>query len=235
VVEVARRDQGPQSLWDTEKFLTALQMRFLLPIHSLVGVGETLHCTCTRHTDLILNPNHCTDCELNRGLQTRRHTMVRNALADYLKGFGQTVDLEVNTPLANVRADIRIRSATGLTRYIDVSICNQGCDTYVNCPSGNGPGSAIEIRERLKILRYAGLQNADGVFVPFVLETAGGLGSRALAFIRSLSDNGGRPPRSFTKSECFSEMNAAILQSGAAMRLQSTRTALSHRLPPAIA
>ena len=141
--------------------------------------------------DLRDDPWHC--LAHSSSATVRRHNSLVEILADFARRAGGAAWVEPrHDPNDEARSDNRrpdIHIVLGPTAfYIDVAVVHPTCPTYLPVSTQNPLGAAANM-ERRKRRRYDATCTAEGAtFVPFVLETFGGFGNDARAFIRLLAD-----------------------------------------------
>ena len=215
-------------IWKSADYKAALRLRLLLPTFSNHNaLAAPILCACKPSDDplaidLSLNRLHCLDCAKNRALHITRHNGVRDSLVHFLKRFcrdGGNVTPEVGVPGTGGRADIMARSNVGIISYVDAAVVNPAAPTYMAAPT-----TMFEHYKNIKRTKYAGLQEAHGRFVPFIVSATGQLDDEAMQFIGSFMG----PQNStlhFLRSTCYSEINVIVAQHNAAMQLISVRHA----------
>ena len=215
-------------IWKSADYKAALRLRLLLPTFSNHNaLAAPILCPCKAPDDplaidLSLDRFHCLDCAKNRALHVSRHNGVRDALVHFLKRFcrdGGGVTPEVAVPGTDGRADIMARSNVGIISYVDAAVVNPSAPTYMAASS-----PLFEHYKTLKRAKYAGLQEAHGRFVPFIVSATGQMDDEAMQFIGSFLG----PANStlhFLRSSCYSEINVIVAQHNAAMQLTSVRRA----------
>jgi hypothetical protein len=117
---------------------------------------------------------------------TQRHHGLRNVLGEYALKAGAIVEIEPQQRFPNSLKRPDLELILGSIRYlVDVSIAHPTNSS--NLGSGQITLGAALAREKKKILKYKEHAEALGaVFVPFVVESYGGLGNRAREFLKTL-------------------------------------------------
>lgn len=166
---------------------SALCVRLLLTSTSITGArrcGFCSHVLRTSGEELV----HGLSCSALQGLRTRRHTYLRDTLAELLRKVlgNQAVALEVR--FADRQLDI-CATVGPMTRYLDLTIINPAAQEYL--PGAAQEGGAASLRaEANKRAKYVNTLAAHGIgeaaFVPFVIETTGRLGPAAKRFLDDL-------------------------------------------------
>jgi hypothetical protein len=171
------------------EFRLLLRYRFGLPL-----AGGAQPCPmCQDRSPTLLDPmgTHAASCYGYPGLSTR-HNRVRDALLALARKAGFTAESETNHLLAlgggdaegRRPADVLVHSWEGTKSIcLDVSVVNPLTPSALQ----RWPGWAVEFAEDKKIQDSAVLcaQN-DLLFLPVVMETYGGFGSKAMQLIRKL-------------------------------------------------
>ena len=139
--------------------------------------------------DLQLDAWHALSCGHLRPEHTRRHDAVVSALATWARTLGARVKLEPrNTEdRESKRQDLKI--SLGPKRYlVDVVISHPLCSTHVAHAARSGrPLAVAEQAAREKRRKHEGeIKDKGATFVPFSLESFGGMGADAAAFIKQL-------------------------------------------------
>ena len=118
---------------------------------------------------------------------TARHHGIRNVLADYATKAGAVVETEPSHCFAGAslkRPDLEV-IMDGKRYFIDVTVVSPSNPSNVNY--GQVLLGAAVNKEKLKQAKY-GKESKDvgAVFVPFVIESYGGLATQAKEFIKTL-------------------------------------------------
>ena len=132
--------------------------------------------------DVQTNPWHCLSCPALKCLSIyRRHNFVVSLLLEFARSHSCHAH-EIKKDLADRLPDGVIHFANK-TVFFDVSGVSPSCPSYC----GQEPGEAIRGRERSKTTKYFNFaRDRDCAFVPFVLDSFGTLGPRALALVDSI-------------------------------------------------
>lgn len=183
---------------------------------------------CVCGANLRQHPLHFLSCSTLRPLATARHDRLLQILARTGRQCGTTVQVE---PSLGASSDDGARADghfffTSVTVFIDVSVVHPAAPSYVK--QGHRFLSAASRREKQKEDLYLDRAKlAGGLFFPFVLDSFGALGKKAVSFLSRLRDeavdNGlkevsGISTNSFlyrSLSICLQAGNAAILLDGA--------------------
>ena len=122
-----------------------------------------------------------------------RHNSIVDVIADYVRRAGGQVWVEPrHDPDAEDRSDRRrpdLFVVLGPAAfYVDAAVVHPTSTSYLRAAAQRRLGAA-RIAEQRKERRHSATSAAGGAtFVPFVLETYGGFGEQARAFIRLLAD-----------------------------------------------
>jgi hypothetical protein len=173
----------------------------LLPYDSLAPV----HCVCRPHTSFLTDPDHFHSCEkFKRTFLTQRHNNLVQVVMDLAINAGFIAIREPNThirPTAvadapadskhyNLHADILLLKHDR-KYYIDVTVARptnesnlRGRPRHVS----SIPLASTRPAAQSKRSKYADITAVNGyTFVPFVMETYGGIGHEASQLLRLLS------------------------------------------------
>ena len=170
----------PTLALDDNSFQMAVRLRLGAPPPDL----PTYCPLCRSNTDLDIDPWHALSCTSQRRKIIKRHNSVAREIYKWIHHLGGQAKLE---PLdledgSNRRPDLEIIMG-GKTFLVDVSIRNP------TCPSNSALGAKGKLKvaataEKEKSKKYEAMALEQGAeFVPFILETHGGFGDRASAFI----------------------------------------------------
>jgi hypothetical protein len=171
--------------------------------------GGNILCDCGEQYN---NPLHSLVCNNNAPSFTRRHTACRDALISVIKSVLPNARVEKEKVVGmrllrsegglapkqiKVICDIKLQNGP-VDNTIDLMIVEPSCDHYCeNKPGRNIPRScevvnaAAVIGEKFKTNHYGKVRIINGVpgrinlnnFVPFVIESSGRLGPKALEFL----------------------------------------------------
>ena len=121
---------------------------------------------------------HILSCKFLRG-RFVRHDVLVNVLVDMLRAIGVTASTEVMIlEGSQKRMDIVVTLATGRV-WVDVSVVNPLIASYVK------DTSPLVTREKQKETKYGTHARSERVrFTPFVVSTFGGLGPKAVEFLK---------------------------------------------------
>lgn len=178
-------------------FRECLRLRLLLPAAESINVTPWT-CQCSVTVDERLSPFHCFTCKTINAPRIFNHEQLRNHLLDFVKALSSsthrinhstTAPLRRINPGSPVLADM-VLSKDHWTRYVDVSIANPGAEVYVSRGKIETPLIAATEREVCKANKYSAsvIREQADLVVPFVVETTGRFGNRALSFIDELCD-----------------------------------------------
>ena len=177
----------------TSKYYSDRQWRVLVRMRLGLQVAcQRLPSFCPLCGGLVENfPHHALTCSYSEMKFGRddRHAELRDLLISGLSVWGIPVDKEPKIRRAdNIRGDLQLPHPTG-TIVVDTSVVHPSA---VRDQQNLRPTAATNVRERLKCRTYdAACRDQHKSFVPFVMQTFGGFGSKALLF---LSDMKSRPP-----------------------------------------
>lgn len=141
---------------------------------------------CSKHTQGSID--HAFTCSHGELASRRvdRHNAIRDSIAGSLTYWGMSAKTEqkINTSMKK-RSDVEILQPEGICA-VDVSVIHPSPllhQQYIK------PTYATLVREREKINKYLALaKEAEKIFIPFVYQTYGGMGSKALDFLKELYD-----------------------------------------------
>ena len=192
-----------------QEFRDALRLRLLSPaIDNMNNIPYK--CTCSQAVRLDRAPLHLLFCGCTKGLAAQRHNKVVSCLYQALRSGplkkSGTVQMEVLFPEAKMdkqghqlKADLRIMDGPK-TYCVDVAVVNPAADKFVG-PASQRSGVAASRAYSRKISKYA----EHGVdVVPFILEAAGRLESRALTWLKTVV------PDAFKRSYIMSMISTQV-------------------------
>jgi len=160
------------------EFLNNLRLRLLLPPSNTTRLGTILQCACGAK-DLVagMDDHHALDCPLSSGTRSIRHTLVVDAVFDFLRRC---------FPAAETRKEFSIPGASGrgsvvdicfiaghFTFYIDIAVVNPGASVYRNLGSAEFAGVAAKKRSKDKKSLYQRHDLHNIFVIPFVIEAGG--------------------------------------------------------------
>lgn len=163
-------------------FRTAARIRLGMVPHDHIR-----RCFCKR-VAFADQPLHLLSCRKLLSMNTVRHNTILNTLARVATSLFTSVKTEP-------RVDHKDKSRTDAIFYlraqpamIDVTVVSPLADAHL--ASALIPLGAAEKREKEKVRKYAErAREAGWLFYPFVIETTGGLGKRAEAFLKLLAED----------------------------------------------
>ena len=171
--------------------------------------GEVIPCLCGENYDVAL---HALICNNNAPDFTRPHTACRNALFSLIKSVLPNAKVEKEKVVGKrllrseegvapkeikVICDIRVQNVP-MENIIDVMVVKPSCDHYCQDKPGwivprscEVVNAAASIGEKYKISHYGKLRIINDLpgrlnfnnFVPFIIESSGRLGPKALEFL----------------------------------------------------
>ena len=173
----------------SHSYLSLMDSHYALTFRLRLGLPpqDDLPLFCECHAPLDENDiNHFFRCKLyRRTFITGRHDIIVHLLATFIRSAGGAVFIEPKH-LSNKRPDSQVRWP-GDTDLVDASITDPTCPSYVQSAS-SFPLAAAGYRERSKRTKYLPVATEERAgFVPFVMETFGGFGKDALAFLDKIS------------------------------------------------
>ena len=141
------------------------------------------------HKDFQNDDYHFFSCsKLKRRSLNRRHDAAQNGLARYARSNSCIVSITPKRADSKV-PDLRVVMTPNATQ-VDVSGIHPLAPSYEHKVHGV-PGHAAVMRENSKTSGYKDGAEADGdLFAPFVIESFGGLGEKALDLIKAISEEG---------------------------------------------
>ena len=143
---------------------------------------------CKRHVDISLDPWHCLNCPAQFGRRiTRRHDHIVDTITSWANKIGARASREPRQEedKRGKRPDIKI--TIGATTYLlDVTVRNPACPSHAS-EGAKGKLKVAEKAEKEKTDKYKALAEREKAkFVPFAVETFGGMGAAASEFILNL-------------------------------------------------
>ena len=180
-------------------FLTEKQYRDTLKLRLLVSPFVTAGPTpCPRqgcNNDLHRNPGHCLSCLSVHSLRIRKHNAIAGVLANALKKYIPNVRVRREVSFLtqggatgtgkSVVADIVVERPDRRPLLIDVSATNPSCMSLQK-GSARNTKHAARLVEKLKAKHYEKIHDQDFDFVPFIIETSGQLGDKAIKFCEEI-------------------------------------------------
>ena len=188
---------------DPLSFTTNLRMRLLLPLHNAQAIRT---CPCEKKNPYLVpgrDDYHAVECGMpgSASLINKRHNKVRDILANLLpsllRGQGRVAIVkekeyesvakagkprwEIDVELSFVSVDYQ-----AATFLLDVAVTHPGGAMHLSGGSNHKVGAAAQATERRKERqwnRILGHKRPGIAFVPFVVETGGYLGKKAVAFL----------------------------------------------------
>eukprot|EP00456_Euglypha_rotunda_P049757 TRINITY_DN3993_c0_g2_i4.p1 TRINITY_DN3993_c0_g2~~TRINITY_DN3993_c0_g2_i4.p1 ORF type:complete len:427 (-),score=23.61 TRINITY_DN3993_c0_g2_i4:53-1333(-) len=171
----------------TTPALTLSDLHFRVASRLRLGLPPQDHlpANCKCGANLRTDPHHFLSCKyIKRAAATHRHNMILNKLSFVLSKAGAAVYIEPNW-FEGKRPDAQVN-------FVHENVMIDASVTHPSSPSlcqgaANKPLSAAEKREKQKIAKYDELAKSEECrFVPFVLESFGSFGNRAIKFIREI-------------------------------------------------
>jgi hypothetical protein len=179
---------NPNTLMTDRQICLAVRLRAGLPPVDNIESLPT-YCACKEKFLIASDPYHAFSCSrLKRLSINTRHDRCQNLLASFARQNSCIVHL---TPKQHrsVVPDGEVAFCYS-SDYFDVSGINPIAPSYVDS-SINDEGKARQSREAYKITKYREYSSQNGKgFVPFVLESFGGLGARAHKFLTKIVEEG---------------------------------------------
>ena len=161
--------------------------------------------------DLQLNPSHALSCSHLRADRTRRHNGLVRLLHDVVTEIGGYARIEPRSisELRNERPDLDVR--IGAARFlVDVTIRDPLCISNVRLAS-QGSLKLAEKAAADKVAKYSVMaQEAKAQFVPFAIETFGGMCKAAAAWVKNLKKIAAQLYCSVDMADLISEINQNI-------------------------
>ena len=115
-----------------------------------------------------------------------RHDSIRDLLKQEIENAGFTVEIERNAGSDDRSrpGDLKVLRWKGRDLYIDVSCVNPMTMKWRGAVAESGIGAAAGDCELEKLKKYKGkIDERTAVFLPFIMETQGGLGAAAREFL----------------------------------------------------
>ena len=165
-----------------------LALRLRLGVQPADDISYTICPLCKTR-----NPTHChfhACTKLRGGPVTYRHNDIVDEVGTILRMAGNHMWKEPRLDRVDENASQDRPDGVAFGRHLertmfDVSIVNPTSTSYLN-----RPGDRIEYREKEKRDKYDALARKEGcVFVPFVFESYGRIGSAARDFLRRIADS----------------------------------------------
>lgn len=174
--------------------LTLLDTHYALAFRLRLGLPpqDDLPLTCKCGTLLAPDPNHFLSCKLfRRTIITTRHDLILHSLVTFIRATSAAVYVEPkffgqNEGGGRLRPDAQVFLPSE-TSTLDVSITHPSSPSYA-LQGSKSPLALAKLRESFKHSKYDGQAISERAkFYPFVMETFGGFGKEALAFIKKIS------------------------------------------------
>jgi len=148
---------------------------------------DDLPLTCKCGTLLAPDPNHFLSCKLfRRTIVTTRHDLLVRTLATFIRAAGGAVYVEPKF-FGSLRPDAHV--------YFAVESCTYDCSVthpaspHLSLQGSKTPLAVAKLRETAKHRKYDAQAAKERIkFYPFVMETFGGVGKEAVAFIKKISN-----------------------------------------------
>jgi hypothetical protein len=208
-----------------EAFQYACRYRLNLPSHDI----DTADCCLCMKKQAVKNDSwHYLSCMKSLGGNkiTARHHGIRNILANFATKSGAIVEIEPSHCFSDnlLRPDLEI--IMGSQRYfIDVTIISPTNPS--NLSYGLKLLGAAAYKEKMKQNKYAKLSNEAGAsFIPFVIESYGGLGKQAKKFIETLGVYSREHGATITTQDLISGLRytmSCMIQRGNGLIMQTGR------------
>ena len=163
-----------------------------------------------------------------------RHDSIRDLLRQEIENAGFTTEIERNAGSSDKSrpGDIKVLNwEDGKDLYIDVAIVNPMSKMRRNCLIKEGVGAAARNEESRKRKTYEGkIDNKTSIFLPFIMETQGGIGKAAQDFIIEIERKKRQRSCNLSKA-CKSVANLSLMIS-LSLQLQRLNSAMIlQRLP----
>ena len=187
--------QAPNLHFTDEEFRVALCWRLLLSPNTGLEL-TSYNCPGCKKDIPTTDAFHCLNCT-SRGKLTFRHDLVAKISTEFFRKHNKDAILtslpyyhDANGNFLDKQADLRVSDPLDGVRFVDFSVANPACATYVNLPQPAHRfdlSSAKHIEDR-KIIQAAQTQEAqEGRLVPFVIEATGRLGHRAADYVNHVA------------------------------------------------
>lgn len=199
LMSASDRTTDPCVKFSDDEYRVALRWRFLAsPFADLPAAPNGLRCTACPAVFDPSDPFHFMNCT-STGLHSIRHAEIQRILAEFIT-IEKKDALITTSPLYHdaitgeeltSKADLQVTIPHRVTKYLDLCIVNPASDSYTAPPyrAHRNDLAAAKAWEDRK-LREA--QNSREVreqhLVPFVIESTGRLGERAIAYVHDLTD-----------------------------------------------
>ena len=167
--------------------------------------------------DVLRVEKQCTFCKWSRGdlkgehaimcsggcSRNMRHNTVRDLVAKAVGDVGYTTDFEHGGGLGDHRrpGDVIVYNWSGGKHLlIDVAVINPLAVSHASDIIEQGVGGAATAYESIKINTYPDIDFSIYDFVPFIIESCGGVGKAALKFCKELDQR--REAKEYWKNNC---------------------------------
>ena len=203
--------QDPFAYFSHGDFIDCLKVVLGINIIGQDGTDQLLSCSCGRENDIRMNPYHLLDCSKNQHLLTARHNEITNSVIALLKKLHPNATVKGDEPHVRLSNKVDILFVNnGNTKVIDVSVINPGCKTMAAPRAGPptiGTDEPARARERSKMALYKRQlpEMSENDIIPFVVETTGRLGPKALDFINNVTGDNTR-----AKSQCLRDISVTV-------------------------
>ena len=151
--------------------------------------------------DVLRVEKQCTFCKWSRGdlkgehaimcsggcSRIKRHNTVRDLIAKAARDLGFRTDIEHGGGLRDQRrpGDVIVYNwGNGKDLLVDVAVINPLCVTHSENIVKEGVGGSATAYESIKIKEYPDIDFSSYEFVPFIIESCGGVGQAALTVMK---------------------------------------------------
>jgi len=175
------------TLTNNEMFV-GLSTYLHLPLVQKLGGDPTKECHCNTEGRQC-NDQHVFNCRGN-AIMTKRHEAIANNLRALLQHLNLTPKRELKcslNPRDTHRYDISLDNFKNLAHFnVDVTVVNALREVYL-AGTSTEPGHAAQRAESAKNRKYSRFTFVNEQFLAFAVEVQGGLGKRAVEFLKHLS------------------------------------------------
>jgi hypothetical protein len=184
---VSNAMQGGAQLMLSAQWRSAVRHRYVLPAASFMYVKR---CRCGTYVED--EPNHFHMCKyLAKTAMYERHQLIVAVLTRWLRGMGAVVVHEP-TLTDGTQPDMLVHMvSSNVSYYVEVSVtCATGASNMSKYHTATKQLAAAEGRAQSKTSKYAKVLADMGsvyTFVPFVLESHGGMNKAAMHWLQQVS------------------------------------------------
>jgi hypothetical protein len=189
---------------------------------------------CSAGCNKTISSDHFQSCLLYRNIITsQRHNIIIDRLASLCRLYNIPFLKEPPIGVNGDRADLLIMGGYGPDIYLDVSVTHPATNAFIKSLRTHiNPLSATKKREQAKAKKYTSQLPPSSVFFPFVMESYGAIGAKAISALRAIDKEArALDPTSSFFQEAVTTVSVA-LQMGNAMMMSSYRRLVYHNTKP---